>query len=70
MQDVNYNLFIQKFSQFQARTIETNAYAKIVRASVSISTIQNLIDMPEVCYISLVSPPAIPEDIKEVFTPI
>ena len=64
MQDVNYNLFIQKFSQFQARTIETNAYAKIVRASVSISTIQNLIEMPEVCYISLVSPPAIPEDIK------
>ena len=64
MQDVNYNLFIQRFSQFQARTIETNAYAKIVRASVSISTIQNLIEMPEVCYISLVSPPAIPEDIK------
>ena len=62
MQDVDYSLFIQKFSQIQARTIETNSYAKIIRASVSISTIQNLIEMPEVCYISLVSPPAVPED--------
>ena len=64
MQDVDYSLFIQKFSQIQARTIETNSYAKIIRASISISTIQNLIEMPEVCYISLVSPPAVPEDTK------
>ena len=61
-------IYLFKSHQFQARTIETNAYAKIVRASVSISTIQNLIEMPEVCYISLVSPPAIPEDIKKSLT--
>ena len=63
MQDVDYSLFIQKFSQIQARTIEANSYAKIIRASVSISTIQNLIEMPEVCYISLLSA-VVPEDTK------
>ncbi len=64
MRDTDFDLALKRIADKRIRVFEKNSYSMIIRASISPSDVQEIIEMVDVSYVSLISPPAEPEDIK------
>ena len=64
MRDAEFENALNRITQKEIRVFESDPYSMIIRASISPTDIQEIVQMEEISHISLVSPPAEPEDIK------
>ena len=64
MRDAEFDNALNRITQKQIRVVETDSYSMIISASIDPSNLQEIIQMEDISYVSLVSPPGEPEDIK------
>ena len=64
MRDAQFENALNRIIQKRIRVLESDSYSMIIRASISPSDVQEIVLMEDVCYVSLISPPGEPEDIK------
>ena len=64
MRDAEFENALNRITQKEIRVFESDPYSMIIRASISPTDIQEIVQMEEISHISLVSPPGEPEDIK------